>query len=78
MLEDYEQKRRKQVTGIRTVMDYVMGFVFLCIGLFFVLSKSQGWAFAGRKPTNLDYLFGAVFLIYGGWRIYRGYKKNYF
>jgi len=24
------------------------------------------------------YVFSGLWLLYGGWRIYRGYKKNYY
>lgn len=78
MLEEFEKNKRKQVSGIRSVMDYTMGIVFLIIGLYFLLSQSMGWQLMGRKGTALDYVIGAVFFLYGGWRIYRGYKKNYF
>lgn len=78
MLEEYENNRRKQVSGIRSVMDYTMGIVFIAIGLYFLLSQTMGWQLMGRKGTALDYVIGVVFLVYGGWRVYRGYKKNYF
>jgi hypothetical protein len=31
-----------------------------------------------RQPSSLDVFIGIVFIIYGIWRIYRGYKKEYY
>ena len=56
-----------------------MGLIILLIGIFFF--------FRGRfdiglnesfPPNDIDKIFGAICVVYGVWRIYRGYKKNYF
>lgn len=78
MLEDFEQDRRKQVTRMRSIMDYIMGILFFLIGLYFLTYQVLGFSILDRKPSVLDYLIGGLFVIYGSWRIYRGYKKNYF
>ena len=78
MLEEFENKRRKQVTNMRTIMDYVMGFLFFCIGLYFLLYQQLGFNVFNQRPSGMDYFIGILFVVYGGWRIYRGYKKNYF
>lgn len=75
---DYEAERRKQTTRLRSVMDYVMGGLFALTGIFFLLYNSLGIKLMGRDPSSLDYGIGGLFLLYGAWRIYRGYKKNYF
>lgn len=60
-------------------MDYTMGLVFLAIGLYFLLYKITGMKqLLNRDPSVLDYFIGGLFVVYGVWRIYRGYKKNYF
>ena len=78
MLEDYEQQRRKQITRMRSIMDYTMGILFFFIGVYFLIYDKMGWSIFSREPSPLDYLFGGLFILYGIWRIYRGYKKNYF
>ena len=78
MLDEYEEKRRKQVSRMRSIMDYTMGIVFLAIGIAFLVSQFTHKAFLGREPSTINYFLGALFLLYGTWRIYRGYKKNYF
>jgi threonine/homoserine/homoserine lactone efflux protein len=78
MIEEYEKNRKKQVGGMRSIMDYTMGIVFFCIGLYFILYQHVGLNLLGRTPSVLDYFIGGLFLLYGVWRFYRGYKKNYF
>ncbi|MBI5372651.1 MAG: hypothetical protein HZA79_11575 [Sphingobacteriales bacterium] len=81
MFEDYERKKRKQVSGMRSLKDYGMGVFILLMGLFFLLREQVGGTAINErlgKPDTLEYLFGSFSVLYGSWRIYRGYKKNYF
>ena len=78
MIEEYEQRRQRQVSRMRSIMDYTMGVVFFLIGVYFLIYDKMGWNVFSRDPSPLDYLIGAIFILYGSWRIYRGYKKNYF
>lgn len=64
---------------MRSLTDYVMGFIFFCLGIFFLTYQLFGIEeLMGRKPSFLDKIIGVMFVLYGGWRMYRGYKKNYF
>ena len=78
MIEDFKEKHRQQGARMRSIMDYTMGFVFFCLGIFFIIYRHFGVRIMEREPSNLDYLIGGLFTIYGIWRIYRGYKKNYY
>jgi len=78
MLDDFQEKQRQQGTRMRSVMDYTMGIVFFFLGLFFILYRQFGIRIMAREPSNLDYFIGGLFVIYGSWRFYRGYKKNYY
>ena len=76
-MENQDSDRRtKGYTLMRSIMDYGMGVIIFCIGIFFLLSQRLGFDF------NVDdfyrYFFAGLCLLYGGWRIYRGYKKNYY
>jgi hypothetical protein len=78
MLEEYERKRRKQVAFMRSLMDYTMGIVIIGLGaLLFFHEKFKLQITERLTPTTVKIL-GVVFALYGVWRIYRGYKKNYF
>jgi hypothetical protein len=77
MIEEYENQRQRQVSQMRTITNYGMGVVFFCAGIFFLIYERLGIDL-GQKPSGLDKLIGILFVAYGAWRIYRGYKKNYF
>jgi len=78
MFEEYENKKRKQVTQMRTIMDYGMGTLLMLAGIVFLFHDKLNIPLGNDAPTLLDKFFGGLCLVYGGWRIYRGYKKNYF
>jgi hypothetical protein len=79
MLEEYEKKKRKQVSLMRSMMDYGIGILITGAGLFFFFRRFFKIPFnESFPPDDMDYIFGAICLLYGIWRIYRGYKKNYF
>lgn len=61
---------------MRSTMDYGMGIVIVGVGIFFLVSDHFGISF-GVEPF-FKYFFSGMCLLYGGWRIYRGYKKNYY
>jgi threonine/homoserine/homoserine lactone efflux protein len=79
MFEEYERRKRKQVSFMRSLLDYGMGVLILGAGIFFFFRSKFNSSFNERFPPNdIDKIFGAICIIYGAWRIYRGYKKNYF
>ena len=79
MFEEYEKKKRKQVSLMRSLLDYGMGILILILGFFFFFRNKLHISFNETFPPNdIDKIFGAVCIVYGAWRVYRGYKKNYF
>jgi hypothetical protein len=78
MIEEYEKKKRKEVSMMRSVMDYGMGVVFVLFGFFFLFHEKLNVRFRQFPSSWVDKLFGGICILYGVWRIYRGYKKNYF
>ena len=78
MLEDYQEKQRNKVSGMRSVMDYVMGGIIILIGVYFLVYETLDINVFNREPSSIDKFLGIVFILYGCWRIYRGYKKDYY
>ncbi len=81
MFEDYEKRKKKQVTQMRSLMDYGMGILIFLLGAFFLFRAKLGPLPLNQRlgePDILEKLFGGLCMVYGAWRIYRGYKKNYF
>ncbi|MES1222817.1 MAG: hypothetical protein ABUT20_45415, partial [Bacteroidota bacterium] len=71
-------KKRKQVGQMRSIMDYGMGILMLIAGVLFLFHDKFKISLGDNAPTLMDKFFGGLCLLYGSWRIYRGYKKNYF
>ncbi len=78
MLEDFQEQQRKKLTRVKSTMDTTMGIILVLFGIFFLLVKTLNIRIVDREPSQLDYFIGGLFVLYGSWRIYRGYKKNYF
>ena len=77
MTNDYEEKRARAYTNRRAIMDLGMGIIYSGMGIFF-LFKEQFGVVLDFPPEPFNYVFGGLCLLYGGFRIYRGVKKNYF
>lgn len=76
--DEYFDKRRKRYIQMKSVYDYGMGFIILGIGLAIAyLHKTGKWDFSQIPGNDLVWPFVVLFVLYGGFRIYRGYKKNY-
>jgi len=78
MHEDYQREQRKRAAQMRSVLDFTMGGLLVIFGIYFLVYSRLGINFFNRKPSPIDYFLGALFVLYGIWRIYRGYKKNYY
>lgn len=81
MFEEYENRKRKQIAGMKSLMDYGMGILILFMGLFFLFRLKLGNIPINErlgKPDMLEKIFGGFCILYGVWRIYRGYQKKYF
>jgi len=78
MHEDYQREQRKKAAQMRSVLDFTMGGLLVIFGIYFLVYSRLGINFFNRKPSPIDYFLGALFVLYGSWRIYRGYKKNYY
>lgn len=69
MIDEYEKRKRKQISLMRSLLDYGLGIGIIAGGILLFI----------RYKSDLTLrLFGVACVLYGCWRIYRGYKKNYF
>jgi len=74
-IDPTDQKGKNYILR-RSIMDYGRGGIILCFGLFLIVADKFGIEFTIR--STLRYLLAGVFIVYGAFRIYTGYKKNYF
>ena len=81
-LEEFEKEelgtREKGIIHMRTITNYGMGAFMIIAGFFFMFPTSYTAAFVNQYDPVLIKIFAAVCWLYGAFRIYRGYKKNYF
>jgi hypothetical protein len=78
-IEEKEQLsvREKGVIRMRSIMDMGMGILWMGMGVFFIFIKHFNTDLAARYDDSVMKVFGGVCIIYGIFRIYRSYKKNY-
>ena len=73
--ENWNERNKKRSTNFKVLYDYVMGVLWLGLGLFFLLSKKLGIEVMKSDPL-IDAIFGCVGIAYGLFRLYRGYKQQ--
>ena len=57
-------------------MDYGMGVIIFLIGMVILLAPKLGLQVIVGGAYR--YMLGGLFLLYGGFRIYRGRQKDYY
>ena len=81
-LEEFEKEelssREKGYLRMRSIMDYGMGLLWFGMGVFMIFIKKFSADLAAKYDSSAFKVFGAVCIIYGLFRIYRGFKKKYY
>ena len=81
MENDYRQNQRKSYILMRTVYDITMALLILSIGIIMLAGDKLGndtlKNFILDRDPMMRYLFGGLCILYGGFRLYRGIKRNY-
>ncbi|MFT3827033.1 MAG: hypothetical protein QM731_24120 [Chitinophagaceae bacterium] len=77
MASEFEEKKQKAYVNRRAIMDLGMGIMYAGVGAVLCLADvlRLGLEF---PPKPFSYVFGGLCLLYGGFRIYRGIKRDYF
>lgn len=81
MESDARDKQRKNYNLVRSIRDFTMAALILAMGFLLlvgeklkielVMSLNETWG------KEFCYFFGGICLLYGGFRLYRGIKKEY-
>jgi hypothetical protein len=78
-LHEVEKKKRERLAIRKSMMDYGFGILIIGAGIFFLFGRKLDISVNKTfPPGEIDGFFGGLCIVYGIWRIYRGYKKNYF
>jgi hypothetical protein len=76
MENDASDGRKRRYELRRSILDYGMGAIIFGFGVFLLIAPKLGVNLV--LDDFFRYTFSGLWLLYGGWRIYRGYKKNYY
>ncbi|MEI2750787.1 MAG: hypothetical protein V9E88_18775 [Ferruginibacter sp.] len=80
-LEEFEKEtpseRDRGYIRMRSLMDYGMGVLWTAMGIFLLFIEKFNTGLEATYGDNTMKAFGAVCVLYGLFRVYRGYKKNY-
>ncbi len=77
MDEERSEGHNRRYILMRSLMDAGMGIIYIGVAIFILFTKEFGFSSAALDPP-FSYFFGGICIIYGGFRIYRAVKKNYF
>ena len=76
MDNDFRDMQRKNYNTMRNVYNITMGILILGIGLLMFFSDKVGLTLFEQFDKVMIYAFGGLCLLYGGFRLYRGLKKE--
>ena len=74
---DYDNSKSKRYMMMKSIMDFGIGIIYIGVGIVILLAKKfhLNSEFA---ESLIAKIFAGIIIVYGGWRIYRGIKKDYF
>ncbi len=78
-LEEFENTpdpKTKRYILMKSIKDLGMGFLYLGVGVIILFAK-QFHLFNNFTESIAGKIFAVLVIIYGGWRVYRGIKKDY-
>ena len=81
-LEEFEKEqisdREKNAIRMRSITNYTMGVFFIAVGFFFMFPTKYTAQYINQYDPLVIKLFAVLCWVYGLFRLYRGYKKNYY
>ena len=79
MESDFKEKQRKSYNNMQTVYNITMGLLILGIGFMMFFNEKIGLNLSEKfgGDSLMINLFGGLCVLYGGFRLYRGIKKDY-
>ena len=77
MQESFRDKQQKSYTLMRMTYDLTMSVLILGMALVLLFSERLKIEQISSIDTTFRYLFGGICILYGGFRLYRGIKRDY-
>ncbi len=77
MDESIETKRAKRYRQSRSIYNIAMGLLILSIGVISFFAEKWNLTTLSSYDPMIRNSFGVLCLLYGGFRLYRGFQKEY-
>ena len=77
MQESFRDKQQKSFTLMRMTYDLAMAVLILGMAVVMLFSERLKIDQISSIDTTFRYLFGGICILYGGFRLYRGIKRDY-
>ena len=75
--KDSLSARDKGFIRMRAIMDVGMGILWMAMGVFLIFIKEFNTGLEARFDDPYMKGFGGICIVYGIFRLYRGFRKNY-
>ena len=76
MQQDFREKEQRSFANLKMIYNISMGLLILAMGGVMFFAETLNLAQIAAADVSFRYLFGALCLLYGGFRFYRGVKKE--
>jgi hypothetical protein len=77
MENNFRDKQQKNYILARMARDIVMAILYLTMSVFLFFGDKWKIEQIMALGTAFSYFFGSICLLYGGYRLYRGIKRDY-
>ncbi|MCX6298692.1 MAG: hypothetical protein NTY72_06320 [Bacteroidetes bacterium] len=77
MQESFRDKQQKSYTLMRMTYDLAMAVLILGMAVVMLFSERLKIDQISTIDATFRYLFGGICILYGGFRLYRGIKRDY-
>jgi len=74
----FENNRRKSYVTMRMLYDFTMAALIIAIAVILFFGDRFGLSLIADLDPILRYGFAGLCLLYGGFRLYRGIKHDYY
>jgi hypothetical protein len=72
-MNEFEQKKERQANSMQRIYNYGMGVLWVAVGIFFL--NHERFGLEGAFDPKLALFFGGTCILYGLFRLWRGYKS---
>lgn len=77
MSADFRDRQQKSYTIMRMIYDLTMAVLLLGMATVMLLGEKLKIAMVIDIDSTFRYMFGGICVLYGGFRLYRGIKRDY-